>query len=491
MTDTGGEGEAPVRVKEVGTTSVLCPMLTSTNYTVWAMRMKVVLRIHKAWTVIDPGTDVNEEKDCLAMGLLYQALPENLIMQIGDQDSAKKLWDAIRARNVGADRVKEARLQTLMSEFDRLKMLESETIDSFAGKLSGIASTSSALGETIEESKLVKKFLKSLPRNFIHIVASLEQVLDLKSVGFEDVVGRLKAYEERIREVDAGEGQSRVLFAEKSTGDGGGSSTGGGNSSGTKGNWKGSIGSNKANEFNGTNGSSGSGYSGLSRSGGSGGPKGNNRVSQSSRPNKLSNSNSDCKNCNCCCGKNRKNREKDRSKESSGRYLFNDSCVFGAEVFVVPLCTQQDRCLSMIKPPPTMNTYSGTIEKFSSVKEEKLVSEVFKVGKVKWTLSLYPKGNKTGADTHLSIYLRVHEAVLLPADWRVYGKFEIRVKKYGGYDHSVIGTDVWFSKSARSWGYADMMKLSELHDKTKGFLFKDRLIVETKISAVGIQKNFM
>lgn len=57
---------------------------------------------------------------------------------------------------------------------------------------------------------------------------------------------------------------------------------------------------------------------------------------------------------------------------------------FVAEVFVVPLCTQQDRCLSMIKPPPTMNTYSWTIEKFSSVKEEKLVSEVFKVGKVKW-----------------------------------------------------------------------------------------------------------
>lgn len=52
----------------------------------------------------------------------------------------------------------------------------------------------------------------------------------------------------------------------------------------------------------------------------------------------------------------------------------------------------------------------------------------------------------------------------------------------------LAGTDVWFSKSARSWGYADMMKLSELHDKTKGFLFKDRLIVETKISAIGIQK---
>lgn len=62
---------------------------------------------------------------------------------------------------------------------------------------------------------------------------------------------------------------------------------------------------------------------------------------------------------------------------------------FVAEVFVVPLCTQQDRCLSMIKPPPTMNTYSWTIEKFSSVKEEKLVSEVFKVGKVKWYIGFW------------------------------------------------------------------------------------------------------
>lgn len=84
-------------------------------------------------------------------------------MQTRDQDSAKKLWDAIRTRNMGADRVKEARLQTLMSEFDRMRMTESETIDTFAGKFFGIVSTSSALGETIEESKLMKKFLNHYP----------------------------------------------------------------------------------------------------------------------------------------------------------------------------------------------------------------------------------------------------------------------------------------------------------------------------------------
>lgn len=85
-----GVGPPPVRVKEIGSTTVACPMLNSTNYTVWSLRMKVVLRIHKVWTIIDPGTEENEEKKYLAIGLIYQAIPECLIIQIGDVDSAKK-----------------------------------------------------------------------------------------------------------------------------------------------------------------------------------------------------------------------------------------------------------------------------------------------------------------------------------------------------------------------------------------------------------------
>lgn len=88
-----------------------------------------------------------------------------------------------------------------MADFDRLKMKEEDTIDTFVGKLSEISSKSTSLGEIIDETKLVKKFLKTLPRKkYIHIVASLEQVLDLNTTSFEDIVGRLKAYKERICE---------------------------------------------------------------------------------------------------------------------------------------------------------------------------------------------------------------------------------------------------------------------------------------------------
>ena len=191
---------------------IRCPMLTSTNYTVWSMRMKVMLCLYKVWDTIDPGSD-DAKKNNMAIALIFQSVPEALILQIGEHDTSKKIWEAIKSRNLGADRVREARLQTLMSEFDKLKMTDTDTVDDYAGKLSGLASRAAALGEIMEASKLVKKFLKGLPRTkFIHIVASLEQVLDQNSTGFENIVGRLKAFEERIKEDTQDEDQSKLMF---------------------------------------------------------------------------------------------------------------------------------------------------------------------------------------------------------------------------------------------------------------------------------------
>nr|GEW44243.1 hypothetical protein [Tanacetum cinerariifolium]GEW57651.1 hypothetical protein [Tanacetum cinerariifolium] len=49
---------------------------------------------------------------------------------------------------------------------------------------------------------------------FVHIVAALEQVLDLKLMRFEDVVGRLKAYEERVKKEDkVNDPQENFLYA--------------------------------------------------------------------------------------------------------------------------------------------------------------------------------------------------------------------------------------------------------------------------------------
>ena len=158
---------------------------------------------------------IDNEKNDMALALFFQSIPENFILQVGELETAKHVWEAIKTHHVGAERVREARLQTLMTEFERVKMKDTESIDDFGGKLSELASKSAALGVTIEETKLVKKFLMSLPRKkYIHIVASLEQVLDLNTTGFEDILGRLKAYEERICEEEEREDdQGKLMYA--------------------------------------------------------------------------------------------------------------------------------------------------------------------------------------------------------------------------------------------------------------------------------------
>jgi len=109
--------------KENISSSITCPMLNATNYTGWAIRMEITLSIHKVWEVINPGSD-DVDKNLMARGFILQPIPETLTLQVGNLNTTKKVWESIKTRHVGVERVKEARLQTLMAEFEKIKMKE-------------------------------------------------------------------------------------------------------------------------------------------------------------------------------------------------------------------------------------------------------------------------------------------------------------------------------------------------------------------------------
>lgn len=89
------------------------------------MRMKVLLQVHKVWEAIEPRSS-EEDKKYVATALLFQSIPENLVLQVSELGSPKEIWAAIKSRNLGADRVIEAWLQTLMNEFEILTMNDSD-----------------------------------------------------------------------------------------------------------------------------------------------------------------------------------------------------------------------------------------------------------------------------------------------------------------------------------------------------------------------------
>ena len=195
-----GENSIPPSIG--GTTMTFqCPMLNSTNYTIWAVKIKAIFNVHGVWDTIEPKdeTEVDEKNNNKAIAMLYQAIPENMVLQVANLTSAKEIWDALKVRHVGVDRVKEARLETLESQFEALKMGGNESLDVYAGKISEIASKASNLGQTMDDKRLVRKLLGSVPEKFIQIIAAIEQFADLKTMPFQEAVGRLKAFEERTK----------------------------------------------------------------------------------------------------------------------------------------------------------------------------------------------------------------------------------------------------------------------------------------------------
>ncbi|GJW20079.1 zinc finger, CCHC-type containing protein [Tanacetum coccineum] len=176
-------------------------MLKPSNYSLWAIRMQIILEANGLWEMIEPNdkTQADNKKDKTAIAFLYQALPEEQLLQITKHKTAKAIWDALKIRHIGEERVQQARLQTLKSDFEMLHMKEDETINTFTAKLTTLVNKAASLGHTMEDETLVRKLLNAVSDTYLQIVASLEQYSDLSEMTLEEAIGKLKTYEERIK----------------------------------------------------------------------------------------------------------------------------------------------------------------------------------------------------------------------------------------------------------------------------------------------------
>ena len=120
-------------------------------------------------------------------------------MQVSTKATAQEVWEALKTRFIGADRVRTARLATLRGEFDSLIMADGDALDVYAGKISGMKASFASLGSTLDDAALVKKLLDTVPDRLYPAVAGIEQFCDVASMPFEEALGRLKAFDERSR----------------------------------------------------------------------------------------------------------------------------------------------------------------------------------------------------------------------------------------------------------------------------------------------------
>ena len=75
----------------------------------------------------------------------------------------------------GTKAVKDSKFQRLTTSFEEIKMEEDESFDESYAKLKDIVNFAYNLGETILESKIVKKVLKSLLERFHAKITAIKE----------------------------------------------------------------------------------------------------------------------------------------------------------------------------------------------------------------------------------------------------------------------------------------------------------------------------
>ena len=204
------------RTKE-GSMGLSYPMLTKTNYTAWALKMRVFMQAHGVWEAIEPTspeTSIEEKMDKRALAVIYQGVPEGLLLSIAEKKTSREAWNAIKIMSLGADKVKMAKVQTLKCEFEALYMRENEQLDDFYLKLNSLVTNIRVLGEKVEEVYVVKKLLRAVPSKFLQIASAIEQFGKVEEMSVEEVIGSLKAHEERLKGINE-VNQGQLLLTEE------------------------------------------------------------------------------------------------------------------------------------------------------------------------------------------------------------------------------------------------------------------------------------
>ena len=126
--------------------------------------------------------------------IFYGVFPDEF-HRISHVTIAKEAWQILETTYEGTKKVKDTKLQMLTTRFEELKMSEDASFNSFYGKLNEVVIGKFNLGEKTEDSKIVRKILRSLPESFRAKITVIEESKDLDDIKVQELIGSLQTYE--------------------------------------------------------------------------------------------------------------------------------------------------------------------------------------------------------------------------------------------------------------------------------------------------------
>ncbi|XP_056166106.1 uncharacterized protein LOC115692626 isoform X2 [Syzygium oleosum] len=167
-------------------------------------------------------------------------------------------------------------------------------------------------------------------------------------------------------------------------------------------------------------------------------------------------------------------------------YLVDDTCVFGAEVFVTrEKSTGQGENLSMIKDAISQK-HVWWVFNFSQWNKEFYDSTVFIAGNQKWKIRLYPNGKGSGLGGFVSVYLVSADVDTLPPVTKVFASYSLRLmNQYLENAYTGKGNH-WFSALNQESGWARFIPHANLRSLNANYSVKDTYVVDAEVTVLGV-----
>ncbi|XP_021690489.2 uncharacterized protein LOC110672113 [Hevea brasiliensis] len=127
--------------------------------------------------------------------VLFCALSRSEYNKVHMKSTTKQIWDALVITHEGTNQVKENKMDSLIYQYELFKMKSDETISQMYDRFMEIISGIKSLGKTFTNKELVKKILRSLPKEWLPKVTSLKDAKDLSKVQLDELLGNPIDYE--------------------------------------------------------------------------------------------------------------------------------------------------------------------------------------------------------------------------------------------------------------------------------------------------------
>ncbi|KAF3963818.1 hypothetical protein CMV_011832 [Castanea mollissima] len=167
-------------------------------------------------------------------------------------------------------------------------------------------------------------------------------------------------------------------------------------------------------------------------------------------------------------------------EDASNGYLVDDTCVFGAEVFVSKQRSMdKGECLELIKESIT-NKFAFRIENYSRLTADDYDSNSFNVGNYKWKIWLSPNGKGIGMGSYNSLNLALANKSNLSAGMKIFAEFTMRILDQINGRHPSAKLSRWFSATDYVHGWDRFISIGSSNLTNMGLLVKDTFVVEAE-----------